>query len=441
MTQTTTTGHCLQSTGHLHVSYLNENSLVLDIFKQISDNDFNKFVIANTSLIMNNKQKSNENCGYKMSQRRLKIRTREEVVCDIRALAKKNRKYLNHKNLRKIGYGNLVYAANKYFGTWNNAILASGEQPLYRKWTKKEVINEIKRIYQKTGKVPNNGELRRNGEYALINAAYLYWESWVNAIKASGFKPHRNDFWTRESLIEELRKIVNEIGHVPSKRELHRLGRFDLVSSGSKTFGGYNNFLISAGFEPVLVPNIWTKERIKEEVINISKKIKRTPTERDMVSLGLRTVIMASVRQFKGWNNAIKYAGLIPNENCVKDKIWKEWELLVLDICQVLYPYCKKYVRFPNKSIPDAYESKSRLVIEVKINASDTTIHKDVANYDPYCNKIEIWHLTGKPIVINSKKVRFIGPDSIERSLINDKNLLERFYDLKNRMEANKCET
>ena len=441
MIQTTTTGHFSMSTGHLRVSYINKNSLVLDAFKPISDNDLQQFVIPNTWQIMNNKQKSNGNCGYKMSQRRLKIRTKEEVISDISILAKKNRTYLNHKNLKRIGYGSLVYAATKHFGTWNNAILASGEQPLYQKWNKKKIVEEIKRLHKESEKVPNNGELRENGNRGLTLAAYSYFGSWANAINAAGLKPYRNDGWTKYSIIRELKRAIDKIGHVPSKRELNRLGRSDLVSSGSKMFEGYNNFLIAAELKPVLIPNIWTKERIREEIINISRKIKRTPTERDLVSLGLRTIIMASIRQFGGWNNAIKYANLIPNENCVKDKIWKEWELLVLEICQILYPSCKKYVRFPNKSIPDAYEPKSKLVIEVKINASDTTIHKDIANYNPYCNKIEIWHLTGKPVIVNSKKVRFVGPDSIERSIMNDKKLLERFYDLKNRVEANKCET
>lgn len=376
-----------------------------------------------------------------MNQNKLKIRTKEEVVSDIRTLAKKNRKYLNHKRLRKIGYGALVYASVKHFGTWNKAILASGEEPLYKKWNKERITEEIKRIHEKSGRVPNNGELRKNGNKSLTNAAYLYWGSWANAVKAAGFKPYRNDYWAREDLILELKKVVNDICHVPSKRELNKLGRNDLVSSGSKVFKSYNNFLISAGFEPVLIPNIWTKERIREEIIEISKKIKRTPTERDMNAFGLGTVKMAATRQFKSWNKAIEYSGLIPNESCVKDKIWKEWELFVLEMCSSIYPASKKHFIFPNKSIPDLYEPNSKLVIEIKTNASDSSIHKDIVNYDPYCDKIELWYLTGKPIKVSSKKVNFVGPQEIENMLKNNKLLLGRFYRIKNQVEVNQCET
>ena len=66
MTQTTTTGHCLQSTGHSRAGFINEDSLVLGTFESILYNDFSEFIIPKTSYFMNNKQKSNKNCSYKM---------------------------------------------------------------------------------------------------------------------------------------------------------------------------------------------------------------------------------------------------------------------------------------------------------------------------------------------------------------------------------------
>lgn len=427
MIESTTTGHCLQSTGHSRVSYINGNSLVLDIFKPISNNDFQEFVIANTSLIMNNKQKSNKNCSCKMSQRRLKIRTKEEVVRDIKVLAKKNRKYLNHKRLRKIGYGNLFYAAVKHFGTWNNAILASGEQPLYIKWNKEKVIRELRLLHEKTGKIPNYGELYRKGEKGLPQAARKYHGSWVNAMGAAGLKAYRNDYWTKEQLIEELKREVREAGYVPSGKELKRKGRCDLVSSGSKFFGGYNNYLTVAGFKPVLTPNIWTKKNIKKELCVIAKQLKRTPTERDLIVLGKRTLIPATWRQFKGWNNAIEAAGLKANGNFVKDKTWKNWETFVLKLCSSLFPDSKQHKILPNKTIPDFYENTSKKIIEVKINAADTTIPSTIRNYSPYCNRIEIWYLTGKPPKTHTNKVIFKGPDYIKSLIKGDKELLEQF--------------
>ena len=63
---TKTTGHCSMSTGHSRVGFINEHSLVLNAFKPISNNDFSELIIPKTSYFMNNKQKSNKNCSYKM---------------------------------------------------------------------------------------------------------------------------------------------------------------------------------------------------------------------------------------------------------------------------------------------------------------------------------------------------------------------------------------
>jgi hypothetical protein len=178
-------------------------------------------------------------------------------------------------------------------------------------------------LYKKTGKTLNYGELYKNGEKGLVQAARKYHGSWVNAMRAAGLKTLRNDYWTKEQLMEELRCEIKTIGYIPSGKELKRRGRCDLVSSGSKLFGGYNNFLSVAGFKPILIPNIWTKKNIKKELYLIAKQLKRTPTERDLIVLDKRTLIPATWRQFKGWNNAIEAYGLKANANFVKDKTWK----------------------------------------------------------------------------------------------------------------------
>ena len=54
------------TTGHLHVNYLKENSLLPNTFKPYIYFDFSGFIILKVVYIMNNKQKSNENysCKY-----------------------------------------------------------------------------------------------------------------------------------------------------------------------------------------------------------------------------------------------------------------------------------------------------------------------------------------------------------------------------------------
>ncbi len=356
--------------------------------------------------------------------------SKEYVIKRIREIAVSNRELLNHKKLIKSKDKSIYYASIKNFGTWNKAIIASGVAPLYENWSKDRVIKEIKKKHKETGKVPNYGELRRKKEYKLLNAANQYWDRWPNAIRAAGLKPYRNEFWTKDWLIKELKQIVKDIGHVPPKRELIKLKRNDLVSSGSKFFGSYNKFLIAAGFKPVLVPNIWTKENIKNELISIANELGRTPTERDLIDFEKRTLIPATWKQYKGWNNAIRTAGLDTNEKFVKNRTWKVWESLVLDICYEIYPDGEKHKILPNGTIPDFYDHRNRLIIEIKTNSHDNAIRKDIKSYEKYCDKIEIWYLNGKPVGVMSNKVYFIGPNQIKNRFLVKDDLRKRFGDL-----------
>lgn len=138
MIQTTTTGHCLQSTGHSRVSYINKNSLVSNTFKHHFYLDFEEFIIPKKSFIMNNKQKSNINCSCEMSLRRLKIRTKEEFVSELVRLSKIDKKYLNYNYLREIKRSDLLYEAVKLFGGWRNAVQAAGFRPIQKDGLKKK---------------------------------------------------------------------------------------------------------------------------------------------------------------------------------------------------------------------------------------------------------------------------------------------------------------
>lgn len=363
--------------------------------------------------------------------------TKDQIIKEIKQI-KRNFGYIPYaKNLHKLGYRGLYNGATCKFGNWSNALKHAGFKIVRKKWNKKKVIKEIRLLYEKNKATPNCGELYRKGEKKLAYAARKYYGSWVNAMRAAGLKAYRNDYWTKEELITELKSEIEKIGHVPSGKELKRRGRCDLVSSGSKLFGGYNNYLSVAGFKPILIPNIWTKKNIKKELRFIAKHLKRTPTEHDLIALGKRVLIPATWRQFKGWNNAIEAAGLKTNANFVKDKTWKLWERFVINLCGALFPNSEEHKILPNKTIPDFYEYTTKKIIEVKINATDTTIPSTIRNYSPYCDRIEIWYLTGKPSKNHTNKVLFRGPDYVKSLISWDKELLEQFTKMLNHYTQN----
>ncbi len=422
-------------TGHLRVRYLNEDSLVSDTFKPISNYDFPEFIIPKTGFVMNNKQKSNENFSYKMSQKRLKIRTKEEFISEVRKLAKINKKYLNYSYIRKIKRSDLLWEAVKHFGGWRNAVQATGFRPIQKGWTEEEIINTIKQFVSEKSFIPKSKEVVKLGYSGLNRAAYRRFGSWTNALIKAGFDPHRKN-WTKNVVIKELKEVYEKLGHSPSMRELKKLDKYDLLNAGLKFYGKYNNFLRAADLPIVLEMGKWPKQKILLELNKITDELERTPRRSELAAMGRYDLINAAERYFPSWSQALLAAKLIPNPDVLNnDKTWREWENLVFDILTkrdipfFLHKHIKKI------GYPDIYIPSKNKIIEIKLNCSDNSVKQDVQKYLPFCEKLEIWYLFGKPFGILSNKVYFVGPNKIRDIIKKDDALIQRFDKL--RMEVN----
>lgn len=384
---------------------------------------------------MNNKQKANKNCSCKMSQRRPKIRTKEEFILELKRLSKVNKKYLNYSYLRKIKRSDLLYEAVKHFCGWRNAVQAAGFRPIQKGWTKEEIINKIKKIVSEKGFVPKSKEVIKLDYPGLNRAANRRFGSWTNALIETGFKPFRKN-WTKKIVIEELKEVYEKLGHSPSMRELKKLNKYDLLNAGLKFFDNYNSFLNGANLPIVLEMDKWPKQKILSELNKISNKIGRTPRRSELAAMGRYDLINAAERYFPSWSQALLAAKLVPNPDVLNnDKTWREWENLVFDILrQKNIPF---FIHGHIKKIgyPDIYIPSEDKIIEIKINCSDNSVKKDIQKYLSFCKKLEIWYLFGIPFGILSNKVYFVGPNRIREMIKKDDTLLQRFDKL--RMEVN----
>lgn len=342
-------------TGHLCVNYINENTLVLDTFKP-TFHDFSQFIIPERSLIMNNKQKSNEKCNNKMyNKRREIIRTKEELIAELKRLSKIDRKYLNYSHLRKIKRNDLLYDAIKLFGGWRQAIIASGFRPIQKGWTKKEIILEIKKAVSELEYVPKSKEVIKLGYCGLSTAARRRFGCWTNALLVAGFKPFRTR-WSREKALKELKKFTKErnnssikefetkkevienikpksekktiekkwnqkrvveeilivnkkLGYVPNIKDLKKLRRGDLVSAIRDQFGTYCKGLMAANLKPNKITN-WTPENTLEGLKKVTKKFSSSPSMRDLKKSNNYDLLNAGLKYFGRYNNFLRAAGL-----------------------------------------------------------------------------------------------------------------------------------
>jgi len=426
-----TTGHWTSA----DVRFINENSLVSNTFKPHFYFEFNEFIIPKNNFIMNNKQKSSKNCSYNMSQRRLKIRTKEEFILELKRLSEIDKKYLNYSYVRKIKRSDLLWEAVKNFGGWRKAVQAAGFRPIQKGWTKEEIISEIKKIASEIGYIPRSKEIIKLGYVGLSTAARRRFGSWTNALIEAGFKPFRKN-WTKKIVIKEIKEIHKELGYSPSMRGLKELDKYDLLNAGLKFFGKYNDFLRAANLPIVLEMYKWPKQKILSELTKITDELGRTPRRSELATMGKYDLINAAERHFPSWSQALSAAKLIPNPDVLNnDKTWREWENLIFDILKInkILFFIHRYIK--KTGYPDIYIPSKDKIIEIKLNCSDNSVKKDIQKYLPFCKKLEIWYLFGKPFGILSNKVYFIGPSRIRNMIKNHNSLLERFEKLK--MEVN----
>jgi hypothetical protein len=101
-----------------------------------------------------------------------------------------------------------------------------------------------------------------------------HFGSWNDAKRKAGLVPRR--FATREELLELLRGLGEEIGGIPTARDIeeHR-GRMPSKSLYWHTFGSLTNALREAGFDvPVGEEKL---ERALEQGVALARKLKRLP--------------------------------------------------------------------------------------------------------------------------------------------------------------------
>lgn len=148
-------------------------------------------------------------------------------------------------------FDELYYASKRYFGSWRNAISATGleyEGRRRRRWDRKKVIGAI-RERKKKGLSLSTFVLQKE-DIGLYIAARKLFRSWEDAMKASGMeysKPKRRK-WSKEKVIGEIKKLKKRNIKV-NHNYIYEHYR-PLYSAGYHYFGNWRKTLKAAGLDP-----------------------------------------------------------------------------------------------------------------------------------------------------------------------------------------------
>lgn len=170
--------------------------------------------------------------------------TLEKTIQDFMVFLEENRTELNTKSVyglleakeqhglrTAIGNWGGLYKLNKRF---NLGLTLKGD-----KWSKTKVLDELKKL-NNDGIPLTQSCLTKIGRSDLLGAINKYGT--LNSLKEEiGLTITRQNYWTDEKVVDELRPIVAELGNMPSRTMLIAMGKGDVASAIAKR-GGYTHF-------------------------------------------------------------------------------------------------------------------------------------------------------------------------------------------------------
>src|SRR4051812_45883902 len=155
------------------------------------------------------------------------------------------------------------------------AALAAFQAGIRKRYSDEEILRELAASADRLGRSPTMREFAAD-EGARIHPQTVieHFGSWNRAKRLAGLVPRR--FATREELLALLKELGEELGRVPTARDIdeHR-GRMPSKSLYWHTFGSLTNALREAGFDvPVGEERL---ERALEDGTRLARSLGRLP--------------------------------------------------------------------------------------------------------------------------------------------------------------------
>ena len=144
-----------------------------------------------------------------------------------------------------------------------------------KRYTNEQILEELATSAKRLGRSPTMREFAGDRETTVHPQTVIeHFGSWNAAKREAGLVPRR--FATREELVGLLRELGEELGRVPTAKDLDdRRGSMPSKSLYWHTFGSLSNALREAGFDvPVGEERL---ERALEQAVRLSKQLGRLP--------------------------------------------------------------------------------------------------------------------------------------------------------------------
>ena len=161
-------------------------------------------------------------------------------------------------------------------------------------WTDENIILELKVIIEDIKHFPSQRDLKKLKRSDLLSAMKKK-SGFKHYREELGYTLPRKQrgFWTDETIISELKVIISELKHFPSHKELNVMNRSDL-SNAISNHGGINYYREELDFEPTQKSKgYWNESSIKIELKTISSEIGHFPTRKELLKMNRSDLVAA----------------------------------------------------------------------------------------------------------------------------------------------------
>lgn len=208
-----------------------------------------------------------------------------------------------------------VYSYETYrvrFGGWNEALSQAGLQP-NQPISDVELLGALREFTAELGRVPTQADMDENGPYSVWSYKDRFG-SWLQARAEAGLPEQilqTNERVSDWELLQDVKRVIEEIGHPPSREEFDRFGEFD-DSTVVKRFGGLHTALRIIGFKPTSSSRPIPALPLLIELRSLSDILGRPPRVEELKEHGAFSE-RPYERVFGGFSKALREAGLDPN--------------------------------------------------------------------------------------------------------------------------------
>jgi len=180
-----------------------------------------------------------------------------------------------------------------------------------RSYSKQQLVDELKRLSDELGHPPSQDDLAEQGRFGRNPYERNFDGGWNAALRAAGFEPHRKHR-SESDCLEDIQKTAQKVGSVPTTTQQREHGEISL-SHILRTFESWRDAISKAGLDHSKVRRYdISREEIIADIKSVSKKVERTPKGSDIDRHG-RFCESTVQSVFGTLREALEQAGFEPN--------------------------------------------------------------------------------------------------------------------------------